>query len=65
MDRHGPILEALKDCQVVISHGMGRRIHEDLRSAGIEAFITDETSVDEALSFYLKGELEDRIERLD
>lgn len=27
---HGSLLSALKDCQVIISHGMGRRLYEDL-----------------------------------
>ncbi len=59
-DRHGPILEALKDCKVVISHGMGRRIYEDLRAAGISAFIVQETDVDQALNLYLQNSLVDR-----
>jgi predicted Fe-Mo cluster-binding NifX family protein len=61
-DRHGPILAALKDCAAVISHGMGQRIYHDLRQAGIEAVITDETDVEPALRLYLKGELKDRPE---
>lgn len=43
LDRHAPILNALAGCQVVISHGMGRRIYEDLKQANIEVFITDVT----------------------
>ena len=61
-DRHGPILRALKDCKVVISHGMGRRIYEDLKKTGIEVFITEETRVEEALRRYLKRELVHREE---
>lgn len=61
-DRHGPILAALKDCAAVISHGMGRRIYDDLRQAGIESIITDETDAEQALQLYLKGDLKDRPE---
>ena len=61
-DRHGPILEALKDCRAVIAHGMGRRIYDDLRAAGIEAFIVRETQADEALGLYLKNALADHPE---
>lgn len=61
-DRHGPILQALRDCKAVIAHGMGRRIHEDLRSVGIEAYVVDETDPDAALDDYLRGALIDRVE---
>jgi predicted Fe-Mo cluster-binding NifX family protein len=60
IDHHGPILDALKDCNVVISCGMGRRIYDDLRAAGIESFITDEINVDNALKLYLEGSLIDK-----
>ena len=62
VDRHGPILSALKDCTAVISHGMGQRIYHDLRQAGIESIITDETDAGQALRLYVKGELKDRPE---
>jgi len=62
VDRHGPILEALKDCNVVISKGMGRRIYDDLKQAGIEVFITEEDNAKDAGELYLKNELIDRPE---
>jgi predicted Fe-Mo cluster-binding NifX family protein len=61
-DHHGPILSALKDCKVVISHGMGMRIYDDLKGIGIEVFITDETNIKNALSLYLEGQLINRPE---
>jgi len=63
IDRHGPILSALSDCKAVLSHGMGRRIYDDLKGAGIEAFITDEMEVQKAIDLYLNGELIDLPER--
>lgn len=65
IDRHGPILEALKDCQVVISHGMGRRIYDDLQSAGIEVFVTDETDVQKAVNLYINDELTNNTNLVD
>ncbi len=62
IDRHGPILAALGDCRAVISHGMGRRIYDDLKQASIEVFVTDETDVQKALELYLSGALTDRPE---
>ncbi len=63
VDRHGPVLSALADCAVVISHGMGRRLYDDLRNAGIQSLITDETDVQAAMAAYLSGELRDHPER--
>jgi len=62
LDRHAPILNALSDCQVVISHGMGRKIYEDLKQANIEVFITDETDAERAIALYIQGKLTDRPE---
>ncbi len=63
LDRHTPILDALKDCKAVISHGMGRRIYDDLREAGIEAFITDEIDVKRAIELYINDNLIDQPEK--
>jgi len=60
---HVGIMAALKDCDVVIARGMGRRIYEDLRSANIEAIITDIPAVDEAIDAYLSGTLKDNPEK--
>lgn len=63
VDRHGPVLNALGDCAVVISHGMGRRMYDDLKNAGIQSIITAETHIRTALDAYVKGELIDQPER--
>ncbi|MCM8784975.1 MAG: NifB/NifX family molybdenum-iron cluster-binding protein [Candidatus Omnitrophica bacterium] len=62
IDRHTPILNALKDCKAVISHGMGMRIYNDLKEAGIEVFVTEETDVKNAFDLYLSGGLIDKPE---
>jgi predicted Fe-Mo cluster-binding NifX family protein len=62
---HQSVAEGLRDCEVVISHGMGRRAWEDLRARGIEMIVTDETDVETAIQKYLNGELVDRVEKLD
>ncbi|MCB9087391.1 MAG: iron-molybdenum cofactor biosynthesis protein [Calditrichae bacterium] len=61
---HRSVAEGLKDCQVVISQGMGRKAWEDLRAQGIEMIVTDENQVETAVQKYLAGELTDRVERL-
>ncbi|MBI3950186.1 MAG: iron-molybdenum cofactor biosynthesis protein [Acidobacteria bacterium] len=59
---HGPLLNALSDCAVVISHGMGRRLYDDLATAGVRVFVTHETDMQRALDLYLNGQLDDRPE---
>lgn len=54
---HGGILEALKDCEIVISRGMGRRLLIDFESVGKEVFVTNVVNADEAVENYLNGNL--------
>lgn len=61
-DKHACILDALKDCKVVISHGMGQRLYIDLQNAGKEVFITDEVDVDNVVQSYIAGKLVDKPE---
>jgi predicted Fe-Mo cluster-binding NifX family protein len=58
-NRHGPILNALSDCQVVVARGMGRRIYDDLAAADIEVFVTNEVEAEKAAEQYLMGKLVD------
>jgi predicted Fe-Mo cluster-binding NifX family protein len=62
-NKHEGFLEALKDCSVVISNGMGRGAYQHLKNAGKEVFITSETEIDKALGLYLEGKLEDEPHR--
>ena len=55
---HADIVKALSDCQVVLCHGMGWRAAEDLKRAGIQAFVLEiEASPDEAVQAFLSGEV--------
>jgi len=54
---HSRIINALNDCSVIISRGMGRRIYEDLKNANIEAYITEESKIENALNSYINGQL--------
>ena len=58
-DKHGPILTALSDCQVVCARGMGRRIYDDLANAQKEVFVVDENIAREAAMKYLAQSLQD------
>ena len=55
---HADIVNALSDCQVVLCYGMGWRAAEDLKRAGIEAFVLDmEASPEEAVQAFLAGKV--------
>ena len=55
---HKRILEALDECEVVISRGMGRRLQEDFGAVGKSVYITPAVVADDAVSQFLKGALE-------
>ncbi len=60
--RHDPILTALKDCDIIISHGMGRRLFSDLKVSGIETYLTEEEYVARAINLYVDGSLDNNPE---
>jgi len=61
---HETMINNIKDCAVVISYGMGQRIYDDLCSHNIQAVVTDETSVDDAVRRYLQQDLINRTDKL-
>ena len=63
-DRHMRMLEPIRDCQVLLSRGMGQGAHDSLEQAGIHAMVTDIPDIETAVKAYLEGRLEDHPERL-
>jgi predicted Fe-Mo cluster-binding NifX family protein len=61
---HDVMITNLKDCDVLICYGMGRRIYDDLTKNNIQAVVTDEKTVDEAVKKFIKKELENRLDKL-
>ena len=62
--RHTSMAEAISDCQVLISGGMGWGAYEAMQSYNIEPLVTDVKSVEEAVQLYLTGRLPNLMERL-
>ena len=60
---HSGILQALSDCEMLVSGGMGRRLHEDLNQAGIRACLTDCETVNDVVAASLADELVDLPDR--
>ena len=63
-DAHNKMTAPVRDCQVVLSRGMGNGAYMALRQAGLQPIITDVREVDEAVRQYVAGELVDHPERL-
>ena len=62
--RHATMAEAISDCQVLISGGMGWGAFESMRSYDIEAIVTDIQNIDEAINLYIAGNLPNLMDRL-
>jgi predicted Fe-Mo cluster-binding NifX family protein len=62
--RHASMADAISDCEVLLTRGMGWGAHQSLGQFGIRAIVTDVADIDEALAAYLAGDLEDHTERL-
>lgn len=62
--RHAQMANAIRDCAVVITGGMGRGAFESMKSYNIDPVVTDVLSIDEAVEKYLKGDLPNLTERL-
>jgi len=61
---HELMINNIKECEFVISFGMGRRIYDDLIQNNINPVVTDKDLVDEALKAFLNDELKNFSEKL-
>ena len=62
--RHVAMADAISDCQVVLTGGMGWGAYEAMRDYGIEPIVTDVKNINEAVELYLVGKLPNLMERL-
>ena len=55
---HNEIIKALRDCQLVLARGIGSRMADDLKEAGIQGYVVvADGTMDEIIQKYLEGEL--------
>ncbi len=54
---HDSLLDALHDCEVMIAHGMGPRLVNDLASRNIRVMFCKETKTDDAANNLAVGKL--------
>lgn len=62
--RHTAMMEAISDCDALLSRGMGWGAYEALREMGVDAVITDVVDIQEAALLHARGELPNLRERL-
>ena len=62
--RHAGMIEAIRDCDVVLVRGMGRGAHVALQEAGVEPIVTDIVAIEDAVAAYLRGDIENHVEWL-
>lgn len=61
---HSTMINNIKDCEFVISYGMGQRIYDDLIKNKITPLVTEEDSVEDALKKLLNNQLINRKDKL-
>jgi len=54
---HAGLIEGLKDCSYLISHGGGWRVVEDLKQNNIATLFTEVELIEDAVTKFIKGEL--------
>lgn len=61
---HTAMIANIKDCDFVISYGMGMGIYQELMANDITAIVTDVEDVDKALEEFMNDALESNIDKL-
>lgn len=58
------MIKNIKDCDFVISFGMGKKIYEDLLENKIIPVVTEESNVNKAIQLFLNNSLINRKDKL-
>jgi predicted Fe-Mo cluster-binding NifX family protein len=61
---HQQMFEGIKDCDILLSRGMGRGAYLDLQQLGIRPIVTDIADVDTAIQAVLDDSIVDHVENL-
>lgn len=56
-DFHGDLIELIKDCNVLISGGMGMGMQENLKRTKFKTYLTKIKTIEEAVNSYIDGTL--------
>lgn len=61
---HATMINNIKDCDIVISYGMGKKIYEDLLENEVIPVVTEENNVNKAVKSFLDNTLTNRTDKL-
>lgn len=64
IDQHDLLINLMRDCDAVLARGMGMGMHQRLQQAGIRPVLTDMANIDEAVTAFVAGHLEEHPERV-
>jgi len=62
--KHISMAEAIKDCQVLLSRGMGNGAYQSMLQLNIKPVVTEIKNIDEAVQSVIMGTIIDHTERL-
>ena len=65
MRRHASMVEAIRDCQVLIAGGMGTGAVQAMEAAGIRVVLTGLREINRVITEFRDGTLRNRRERMD
>ncbi len=60
VDAHSHAPTIIADCDVVLSRGMGRGMYHNLQRVGVRPVLTDLVLIEEAVTAYLSGQLQEQ-----
>lgn len=60
----GQMIEAIRDCQVLIAGGMGQPMYNRATASGLEVYLTGVDRIEEAVEAYQKGTLTSDMRRV-
>jgi len=61
---HQEMFENIKDCDILVSRGMGRGAYLDLQKSGIRPIVTDIADIETAIQAVLNETIIDHVEKL-
>jgi len=62
--KHAAMVAPLEGCRALICGGMGMGAYQSLMLKGIKPIVTDMNGIDEAISAYIAGKIDDHLEYL-
>lgn len=63
-NKHVSMVEAIKDCQILLARGMGSGAYHSMLQLNIKPMVTDITNIDEAVQAVINNTIVDHTEKL-